>query len=106
MAYPSDDTPVYKNLNVCRSFNTTMTTSLTELTGQTCSEVLIYNKTGQNLTIFDQGYNDNSNGFLIADGESITIRGITNSNEVSAKTASGSGTIYYRTQFFSNNPSK
>jgi hypothetical protein len=83
-----------------------MTTSLAELTGQTCSEVLIYNKTGQDLTIFDRGYLDGSNGFLIADGESMTIRGITNTSEVSAKTASGSGTIYYRTQFFSNNPSK
>ena len=106
MAYPSDRETTYVNPNVCRSFNVTATTALAALTGQVCSEVLIYNKTGQDLKIFDGGYNDGSNAFLIADGESITIRGVTNANEVSAQTASGSGTIYYRTQYYSNNPSR
>ena len=106
MAYPSDRETTYVNPNVCRSFNVTATTSLAALTGQVCSEVLIYNKTGQDLKIYDNDYSNDSFAFLIADGESITIRGITNSNEVSAKTASGSGTIYYRTQYYSNNPSR
>ena len=106
MAYPEDDTPVYANLNKCRSFNVTATTTLAALTGAVCSEVLIYNKTGQDLKIYDSGYSNDSYCFLIADGESVTIRGITNSEQVSAKTASGSGTIYYRTQYFSNNPSR
>ncbi|MBC8416717.1 hypothetical protein H8E06_00115 [bacterium] len=106
MAYPSDRETTYVNPNVCRSFNVTATTTLAALTGQVCSEVLIYNKTGQDLKIFDGGYSDGSNAFLIADGDSVTIRGITNANAVSAQTASGSGTIYYRTQYYSNNPSR
>ena len=106
MAYPSDRETTYVNPNVCRSYNVTATTALAALTGQVCSEVLIYNKTGQDLKIYDNDYSNDSFAFLIADGESITIRGITNSNEVSAKTASGSGTIYYRTQYYSNNPSR
>ena len=84
MAYPSDRETTYVNPNVCRSFNVTATTSLAALTGQVCSEVLIYNKTGQDLKIYDNDYSNDSFAFLIADGESITIRGITNSNEVSA----------------------
>ena len=46
------------------------------------------------------------NTLLIGDDESVTIRGITNSNQVSAATSSGSGLIYYRTQFYSINPSR
>ena len=106
MAYPSDDTPVYKNLNHCRSYNVTATTTQTALTGSTCSEVLIYNKSGQDLKIWDNGFDDSSNAFLVADSESITIRGIVNASDVKVATTSGSGTIYYRTQYFSNNPSR
>ena len=106
MAYPSDRETTYVNPNVCRSFNATASTTLAALTGQVCSEVLIYNKTGQDLKIFDNGRDNGSYAFLIADGESITIRGITNADAVSAQTTSGTGTFYYRTQYFSNNPSR
>ena len=94
------------NLNTCRSFKVTVTTALVKFADMTCSEVLVYNKTGQDLQLYDQNYSAAAKQFLIADGESVTIRGLTNSDQLSAKTSSGSGSVYYRTQRFSNNPSR
>ncbi len=112
----------YINTNICRSFNQHIATSLTMLTGanvpgftntsspvltggMVCSEVTIINKTTGNLSLFDNGFSDTLNGLLIGTGESITLRGLTNVAQVSAIAASA-GTIYYRTQFYSNNPSR
>lgn len=113
----------YVNYNRCRSFNQTVGTSLTMLTGaevpgfaetstipaltggMPCSEVVILNKTAGDLTLFDCDYTDALNGFLIGTGESITLRGLTNVAQVSAIAASA-GTVYYRTQFYSINPSR
>lgn len=110
----------YFNNNECRSFNVRVGTAMTRLSGvdsaapflgQLCSEVYIVNKTGQTVTLFDRSdaWGDAeainvSRGFLLDDNDSVTLRGLTNVNQVSAKTASGSGTLYYRTQFFSSNP--
>lgn len=90
------------NSNVCRSFKQTLTTSLVALSTQPCSEVIIVNRTGQNVLVYDNENSSANNEFLLADSESFTFRGITNTSTVSAKTASGTGTIYYRTQYFSN----
>lgn len=113
----------YVNYNRCRSFNQNIGTSLTMLTGaelpgfastttipaltggMPCSEVIIINKTSDNLTIYDCDYTDPTNGLLIGTGESVTIRGLTNVAQVSA-IAAAAGTIYYRTQFYSVNPSR
>ena len=93
----------FTNINVCRSFNTTLTlNTLTSLTGQECSEVIIYNRTGGNVEIYDNGYNAASNAFILKDGDTFVIRGITNSNQVSAKATSVSGVVCYRTQYYSN----
>ena len=110
----------YFNNNECRSFNVRVGTAMTRLSGvdsaapflgQLCSEVYIVNKTGQTVTLFDRSdaWGDAeainvSRGFLLDDNDSVTLRGLTNVNQVSAKTASGTGTLYYRTQFFSSNP--
>jgi len=114
----------YFNRNECRSFNIQVGTAMTRLSGrdalapgaaaaqgQECSEVFISNKTGQAVTLFDRAdaWGDAeaiapSRGFLLADNDTITLRGLTNVNQVSAKTAASSGTLYYRTQFFSSNP--
>lgn len=91
----------YFNRNQCRSFKLNIS-GLTALADQACSEVVIVNRTGGSITIYDQGYSDEANSFLLADLESATFRGITNTLQVSA---SGSGDIYYRTQFYSNTPS-
>ena len=110
----------YFNNNECRSFNIRLGTAMKRLSGidsaapflgQLCSEVYIVNKTGQTVTLFDRSdaWGDAeainvSRGFLLDDNDSITLRGLTNVNQVSAKTGSGAGTLYYRTQFFSSNP--
>ena len=103
----------YVNPNDCKSFNQPANTAYLPLSSQICSEVFIINKTGQDLKIVDDPNGPASadrvgatNVLLIGDDESVTIRGITNANQVSAATTSGNGTIYYRTQFFSFNPSR
>ena len=112
MAYPESAYPqglgtTYVNPNVCRSFSLALAnTNLTSLTGQVCSEVLVINKSGENLSLFDNGDEQSDHCVMIGDGESITIRGLTNSNQLSAKLAANTGTIYYRTQYYSNNPSR
>lgn len=92
----------YENINTCRSFNQTVNTGLSVLANQVCSEVTIYNRGATALEIYDNGYSGASNAFIISGGENFTVRGITNSNQVSAKYASGSGTIYYRTAYFTH----
>ena len=122
MADNSNNGSGYVNYNICRSFNQNIDTTLTMLTGavvpgftgtatpaltggQPCSEVIIINKTAGDLTLYDMEYPDTLNGLLIGTGESVTLRGLTNVAQVSAVAASA-GTVYYRTQFFSNNPSR
>jgi len=92
----------FQNINTCRSFNYTATTAMSALTSQVCTEVIIYNRTGQTIAVYDKNYTNPNNAFILSDGDSFVLRGLTNSNEVSALTLSGTGTICYRTQFFSN----
>ena len=110
----------YFNNNECRSFNIRVGTGMTRLSGvdstapflgQLCSEVTIINKTGQNVEIYDRAdaWGDAeaiapNRGLLLDDNDSIILRGLTNVNQVSAKTTTGAGILYYRTQFFSSNP--
>ena len=94
---------VYYNLNECRTFNQTINTQLTQLSSQICSEVEIFNITGGNLSAYDGGYDQEMFAMLIINNERYTLRGLTNSNQVSAKAASV-GPIVYRTQFYSSNP--
>ena len=111
----------YFNNNECRTFNirTAAASAVVRLSGvdsippylgQLCSEVYIVNKTGGNVELFDRwdawGYDEAANvsrGFLLSNNDSITLRGLTNVNQISAKGASV-GTLYYRTQFYSSNP--
>jgi hypothetical protein len=96
----------YININECRSFNQPLTTTLVGLSAQVCSEVIIYNKTGQSIFIYDSNYSDDSNRILLDDNDTITIRGITNTEQVSAKTGASNGTVYFRTQFYSVLPQR
>ena len=116
----NDRSNQYFNRNECRSFNIVLGSSMTRLSGvdsaapfkgQECSEVTIINKTGQDVEIYDRAdaWGDAeaiapSRGLLLDDNDSIIIRGLTNVNQVSAKTTTGAGILYYRTQFFSSNP--
>jgi len=101
----------YVNLNKCRSFNLQINYGeLNALTDQVCSETIIVNRTGEDIEIYDGGYTSNDNSFLLANLESATFRGVTNSNQISAVPVAGgegpAGYIYYRTQYFSNSPSR
>jgi hypothetical protein len=96
----------YVNINKCKSFKQELVSTPspgTPLESQLCSEVILVNRTGNDITLFDSGNDDVSNGFLLANLESITLRGITNTDQVSAV---GVGDIYYRAQFYSNTPSR
>jgi hypothetical protein len=104
--YTSNNGSTFYNQNDCRSFNQTITTNLTQLTAYPCSEVIIINKTGQSVLIYDNNFFEDTNNLLLEAGDSIALRGITSTSQVSAKTSSLSGTLYYRTQYFSMLPQR
>jgi hypothetical protein len=90
----------FYNQNDCRTFKQTITTSLVRLSSYPCSEVIITNRTGGNVNIFDNDYNSTQNAMLLLNNDTYTFRGITNTSVVSAS-AAATGDIYYRTQYFS-----
>ena len=94
----------FVNKNKSYSFNMLVDTNLVALSSFTASEVLISNKSGQDLFIYDNDYTTDDRRFLIKTSESMVLRGITNTNEVSAKTNSqySSGSVYFRSAYFSN----
>jgi len=92
----------YVNLNKCRSYKIAIA-GLTKLVDQRCSEVIIVNRTGAEILVYDSGFDAAENAFALGDQESFTFRGVTNSDQI---TANGTGDIYIRTQFFSNSPSR
>ena len=118
MAYPipklSDaDVPnTYVNRNKNFQFAQYATnTDYTELSAIECSEATIKNSTGQTLNIFDGSQYDRGSdteiyqdyrAFALDSNESMVFRGITSTSQLSARTASGAGTFYVRTAFFSN----
>ena len=108
----------FTNRNVCRSFSESIdASSWTELNGnsvnkgagglgQECSEVIIsnYNSAGTSggvyiLDRWDAGAEDNK--FFVPEDTIVTFRGLTNCNDLSAKSTSGSTTVFYRTSFYS-----
>lgn len=91
---------MFSNLNQCKSFNQVLTTNLAVLSSQECSEVTISNKTGQGILVFDNNNASASNGFLLSANDVFTFLGVSDSNQLSAKTVTGSGTVYYRTQYY------
>ena len=96
----------FTNRNVCRSFKQNATSTWTALTAQECSEITILNRTGaDDLIICTANHEphapaETNQEWLMSNDEAMTFRGLTNSNQVSAK---GSGIIYYRTQYWSHN---
>jgi len=106
MAAPiSNNGSTFYNINECRSFNQTVATNLTRLSSQPCSEVILYNRTGSTLSAYDNGYSTEPFAFLLKNDESMTFRGLVNSDQLSAK-AAVAGPIFYRAQYFSFNPSR
>lgn len=101
--YTDNNGTTFVNQNHCRSFKVTLAGSLVALTNEVCSEVVLINRSGNAVLIYDSGFSDASNSLSLADGESFVLRGVTNANQISAD---GTGDFYYRTQWFSNTPSR
>tara|TARA_R100000005_G_C4999661_1_gene206428 strand:+ start:1633 stop:2025 length:393 start_codon:yes stop_codon:yes gene_type:complete len=118
---PSDTR--YNNINVCYNVKWNLTGATTFgacVSSVKCSEIQILNSSGAAVSIKTAIYKANignppvpGNGpisvdpkevteIVIPDGAEFTIRGITNSHQVSA--AAASGTLYGRTQFYSFTP--
>ena len=124
MALPptSNEGTQYYNKNQCRSFEQVISTSLVKLSGGItevgssqvgfpCSEVIIKgNHKNGVMFIYDRaelhtaGIPQDEYRWPLSAGEEFTFRGLTNVDQVSAKTSAGTSIIRYRTQFFSTNP--
>ena len=92
----------FTNINECRNKNITTSASYQELANQECSEIIVLGPSGGVYIADGAGVRDplDANAFLVPAGDYVTFRGITNSNELSAKHGSGTPVMYYRTQFF------
>lgn len=106
----------FTNRNISKNFAASVqTSSWVELaangdtkgtggTGQECSEVLISHTINGGVKILDRwtGTNpENYNWIYIPEDTPTTIKGITNTNELSAQGISNTGVLYYRSSFFS-----
>ena len=104
----------YFNLNIWRTFiqpvgtDTVAISGADVLNGWPCSEVIIKNSTSEVVYIWDNDYkNTNHENFYwqLKANEEVTIRGITNVNQVSAAAATGQHhDLFIRAQYFSSNP--
>lgn len=94
----------WTNLNTCFSFTETFGTTLKQLSSTNCSEVLISNYSSAPLYIFDNNNNAPGNAFVLPPSGRETIRGITDSAQVSAYFITTPGLVSYRTQCFSSFP--
>ena len=99
----------WQNLNICNSFTETYSTNIKKLSAAQCCEVDIYNLGNGPLLVYDndsltQASISAFSSFTVPPSTNYTFRGITNSEQVSAKFGSGGGLVCYRTQYFSSNP--
>ena len=112
----------YFNVNECHSFESTSGgTALYPLSSQPCSQVTIYNTTAKDVYIYDKNSRvadsapSDIKRILIPAAaaaeplQGIVFMGLTNADELSAKHLVAplvANPLYYRTQFFSSNPSR
>ena len=89
------------NINKCYSFKQIASTSAKALSAFTASEVLIINQSGGPLTIYDVNITDDGRAVQIEDTQSIVIRGITNTESLSVKSAN-EGPVWCRSAYYSN----
>lgn len=83
----------FTNRNFCKSFFLSGNNTKTKLQNQECSEVIV--RPIADYTFFD--YQNPTVGFLVKGGTEFTFRGLSNSDQLSA---TGSGDLYYRTQYY------
>lgn len=89
------------NINKCYSFQVIASTSAKALSAFTASEVLIINQSGGPLTIYDVNITDDGRAIQIEDTQSIVIRGLTNTESLSVKSAT-TGSVWCRSAYYSN----
>jgi len=82
------------NRNFCKTFNLAVDNTIKIFANQECSEVIVCAPNAA--TIYDK--TNPTVGFYVPKDVVVTFRGVTNSSDLSA---SGTGTLYYRTQFYS-----
>lgn len=85
----------FSNKNICKNHNLTLGAGYAALADVECSEIVVLPSAAT--TFSDDNSNLSSTEFVIAANTEFTFRGITNSNQISAK---GTGTLYYRTQYY------
>jgi len=102
----------FTNKNPAASFQeTTSTSAWVELNGSgvnrgaggagyPCTEVLISSVGGTGVYIADTFDNYTDNNFFIPTGQAVTIKGVTNCNDLSAKAAGSGGSVHYRAQHY------
>ena len=94
----------FQNSNVCRNKIKAgaSDSAYSQLDSEECSEVIILGPAGGVYIADGGGVRDPqaANSFLLPAGDYFTFRGLTNSDQLSAKQVSGTPTIYYRTQFY------
>lgn len=86
------------NRNFCKTFNMTLAGAPAKaLSAQECSEVVIKvsSTTGHTASIYDS--TNPAVPWVLTAGQEFTFRGVSNSSQLSAE---GTGTLYYRTQYF------
>ena len=82
------------NRNFCKTFSLAIDGSIKKLADQECSEVIVCAPNAT--TIYDK--TNPTVGFYVPKDVLMSFKGVTNSSDLSA---SGTGTLYYRTQFYS-----
>lgn len=87
----------FTNRNVCKTFQLTANGSLQSFATQECSEVIVCPVS--DILVYD--HQNPTVGFKVVGGKEFIFRGLVNSNQLSA---TGSGIVYYRTQYFSYLP--
>lgn len=91
----------FYNINYNKSFVQIVTTGLVPLSSYGCSEVTVVNR-GENVAyLYDNNNFSDANYFVLSASESYTLKGVSNTNSVSAKAATGSTTLNYRASRFS-----
>jgi len=68
--------------------------------GFPCTEVLISSKGTSGVYVADTFDNYTDNNMFIPPDTAVTIKGVTNCNELSARAAGSGGSIHYRAQYY------
>lgn len=86
------------NKNFCKTFNMTLAGGAAKaLSAQECSEVIIKVSGGGSDTASIYDSTNPTVPWVLGPNQEFTFRGVSTASQLSA---SGTGTLYYRTQFF------